>query len=151
MLILTRKVDEAILIGEDIRLTIVEIRGRQVRLGIEAPAHLSVKRIEDSEPIRLKRASWVIGLRRSTMNRKIYQCQVCGSRVDVSQGAGGFSCCGAPLTFFGESRLEAYREKQAPPIDLIEVRANGNSCWQFLQPGEAPMPSGRVTRAGWRN
>ena len=50
MLILSRKVDEAILIGEDIRITIIEIRGKQVRLGIEAPAHLSVKRIEDLEP-----------------------------------------------------------------------------------------------------
>jgi carbon storage regulator len=50
MLILSRKVDEAILIGEDIRITIIEIRGRQVRLGIDAPAHLSVKRIEDLEP-----------------------------------------------------------------------------------------------------
>lgn len=50
MLILTRKVNEAILIGKDIRITIVEIRGKQVRLGIEAPAHLSVKRIEDLAP-----------------------------------------------------------------------------------------------------
>ena len=50
MLILNRKVNEAILIGEDIRITVIEIRGRQVRLGIEAPAHLSVKRIEDLEP-----------------------------------------------------------------------------------------------------
>ena len=78
------------------------------------------------------------------MVRKIYQCRVCGSLVEVlSQGAGGFSCCGAPLTFFGASRLNAYREKQAPPIDLIEVMVNGNSCWQFLQPGEAPMASAR--------
>jgi carbon storage regulator len=50
MLILTRKVNEAILIGKDIRITIVEIRGRQVRLGIEAPNDLSVKRIEDLKP-----------------------------------------------------------------------------------------------------
>jgi desulfoferrodoxin-like iron-binding protein len=75
------------------------------------------------------------------MLRKIYQCRVCGSLVEVlSQGAGGFSCCGAPLTFFGESRSEAYREKQAP-LDLVEVRAKGKSCWQFLQPGEAPPAS----------
>jgi carbon storage regulator len=50
MLILNRKVNEAILIGEDIRITVIEIRGKQVRLGIEAPAHLSVKRIDDLEP-----------------------------------------------------------------------------------------------------
>ena len=76
------------------------------------------------------------------MIRKIYQCRVCGSRVEVlSQGGGGLRCCGVPLTFFGESRLETYREKQAPPIDLIEVRVNGNSCWQFLQPGEPALAS----------
>jgi carbon storage regulator len=50
MLILSRKVGEVILIGENIRIMIIEIRGKQVRLGIEAPAHLSVKRIEDLEP-----------------------------------------------------------------------------------------------------
>jgi carbon storage regulator len=50
MLILSRKVDETILIGENIRITVIEIRGKQVRLGIEAPAHLSVKRREDLEP-----------------------------------------------------------------------------------------------------
>jgi desulfoferrodoxin-like iron-binding protein len=78
------------------------------------------------------------------MIRKIYQCRVCGSRIEVlSQGAGGFSCCGAPLTFFGASRLDAHREKQAPLLDLVEVRAKGKSCWQFLQPGEAPLASAR--------
>ena len=76
------------------------------------------------------------------MTRKIYHCQVCGSMVEVlGPGGDGLSCCGAPLTFSGASRLEAYREKQAPPIELIEVVVNGNSCWQFLQPGEAPMAS----------
>ena len=49
MLILTRKVDEVILIGDDILIKIVEIRGKQVRLGIEAPAHFSIKRLENSE------------------------------------------------------------------------------------------------------
>ncbi len=50
MLVLNRKVSEAILIGENIRITVVEIRGRQVRLGIEAPANLAIKRIEITEP-----------------------------------------------------------------------------------------------------
>jgi desulfoferrodoxin-like iron-binding protein len=78
------------------------------------------------------------------MLRKIYQCQVCGSMVEVmSQGAGGFSCCGAPLTFFGESRPDDHREKPTPLLDLVEVRANGKSWWQFFQPGEVPMASAR--------
>jgi carbon storage regulator len=46
MLILTRKEDETILIGEYISIKVVEIRGNQVRLGIEAPAGVSIIRGE---------------------------------------------------------------------------------------------------------
>ena len=52
MLILTRKVGETVLIGENIRITVVQIRGKQIRLGIEAPPDLLVLRTEgkpDSE------------------------------------------------------------------------------------------------------
>jgi len=50
MLVVSRKVGEAIIIGQDIRVTVVEIRGKQVRLGIEAPAELLVLRGEPQEP-----------------------------------------------------------------------------------------------------
>ena len=46
MLILPRKAGETILIGENISITVVEIRGRQVRLGIDAPADILVLREE---------------------------------------------------------------------------------------------------------
>jgi flagellar assembly factor FliW len=46
MLILTRKIGESILVGENIRLVVLEIRGRQIRLGIEAPADIVVLREE---------------------------------------------------------------------------------------------------------
>lgn len=46
MLILTRKLGESIQIGDEIKITIVEIKGRQVRLGIEAPPHTTVHREE---------------------------------------------------------------------------------------------------------
>lgn len=46
MLILTRKSGEAIRIGDNIVLKIIEIRGNQVRIGIEAPRKLSVHREE---------------------------------------------------------------------------------------------------------
>jgi carbon storage regulator len=47
MLILTRKVGETALIGEDIRIMIVQIRGKQIRLGIEAPPDLLVLRTQE--------------------------------------------------------------------------------------------------------
>lgn len=46
MLILTRKSGEAIRIGDQVTLKIIEIRGNQVRLGVEAPRDLEVHREE---------------------------------------------------------------------------------------------------------
>ena len=42
MLVLSRKKDESVVIGENIVITIVEIRGDKVRLGIDAPEEISV-------------------------------------------------------------------------------------------------------------
>ena len=42
MLILTRKVGESVLIGNDISITILSVRGNQVKLGVEAPKEVSV-------------------------------------------------------------------------------------------------------------
>jgi carbon storage regulator len=52
MLVLSRQVDETIVIGEDIEITVVQIRGRKVRLGIDAPRGVSVHRKEIWEQIR---------------------------------------------------------------------------------------------------
>lgn len=46
MLILTRKVGESVLIGNDISITILSVRGNQVKLGVEAPKDVSVHREE---------------------------------------------------------------------------------------------------------
>lgn len=46
MLVLTRKRDESIIIGDDIKITIVDVRGDQVKIGIEAPRSVPVHREE---------------------------------------------------------------------------------------------------------
>lgn len=46
MLVLKRDVGEAVVIGDDIRVMVVKLRGNQVRLGIEAPAAVAVHRQE---------------------------------------------------------------------------------------------------------
>ena len=51
MLVLTRKRDEKIIIGDDIVIAVVEIRGDKVRLGIEAPRDIRVDREEVREDI----------------------------------------------------------------------------------------------------
>ena len=46
MLVLTRKTNESIMIGDEIKVTVVEVRGDQVKLGITAPKQISVHREE---------------------------------------------------------------------------------------------------------
>mgnify|MGYP003379060682 CR=1 FL=1 len=46
MLVLSRRVGEQIVIGEDVVLTVVEVRNDTVRLGIEAPRSITVNRAE---------------------------------------------------------------------------------------------------------
>ena len=46
MLVLTRKLGEKIQIGDDISIVIMELKGKQVKLGIEAPANIKVHREE---------------------------------------------------------------------------------------------------------
>jgi len=51
MLVLTRRKDEKIMIGDDIEIMVVEIRGDKVRLGVSAPATVAVHRQEVYEAI----------------------------------------------------------------------------------------------------
>ncbi len=51
MLVLSRRKDESIMIGDDVEITIVDIRGDKVRLGITAPKTIPVHRREVYEAI----------------------------------------------------------------------------------------------------
>ena len=46
MLILTRRVGEAMKLGEDITVTVLGVRGNQVRIGIDAPKSVAIQREE---------------------------------------------------------------------------------------------------------
>ena len=46
MLILTRKVGESLLIGDDVSITILNVRGNQVKIGVKVPKEISVHREE---------------------------------------------------------------------------------------------------------
>ena len=54
MLVLTRKLGESIVIGNNVRITVLEMQGKQVRLGIEAPPKVSVHRGEVYERIEVE-------------------------------------------------------------------------------------------------
>jgi len=63
MLILTRRVTEEIRLGDEITIAVLGIQGKSVRIGIEAPRHVSVDRQEVYE--RKHRASKTCALRTS--------------------------------------------------------------------------------------
>jgi carbon storage regulator len=46
MLILTRRVGETLVIGDDVNVTVLGVRGNQVRLGVDAPKDIAVHREE---------------------------------------------------------------------------------------------------------
>ncbi len=46
MLILTRKISESLMISDDITITVLEIKGKQVRIGIDAPKDVTIHREE---------------------------------------------------------------------------------------------------------
>lgn len=52
MLILTRRISESIIIGDDVKITVLGVKGNQVRLGIDAPKDVSVHREEIYDRIR---------------------------------------------------------------------------------------------------
>lgn len=56
MLILTRRVSETVMIGDDVTVTVLGVKGNQVRIGINAPKNVEVHREEIFERIKKERA-----------------------------------------------------------------------------------------------
>jgi carbon storage regulator len=46
MLVLSRKVNEEIIVGENVRIKVIAVQGNKVRIGIEAPDHVTIRREE---------------------------------------------------------------------------------------------------------
>lgn len=61
MLVLSRKKDESIIINDNIVITVVEIRGDKVRLGIKAPREIPVHRSEIYAVIQAEKAAALVG------------------------------------------------------------------------------------------
>lgn len=55
MLILTRRIGESVVIGDDIHITVLGVKGNQVRLGVNAPKDVSVHREEIYQRIQFEK------------------------------------------------------------------------------------------------
>ena len=55
MLVLTRRVNETLMIGDDVTLTVLGIKGNQVRIGVNAPKEVAVHREEIYDRIKAER------------------------------------------------------------------------------------------------
>jgi carbon storage regulator len=74
VLVLTRKVRESITIGNDIVVTVLEIRGNQIRIGVEAPKQTPVNRTEIYESIveqNVKASEAPVDLAALSRNRRV--------------------------------------------------------------------------------
>lgn len=56
MLILSRRVNETLVVGDDVKISILRVDGQQVRIGIEAPKDVPVHRLEIWEKIQQEKA-----------------------------------------------------------------------------------------------
>ena len=57
MLILTRRVNEKLMVGDDVTVTVLSISGNQVRIGINAPRHVPVHREEIYEKVKRQQSA----------------------------------------------------------------------------------------------
>jgi len=70
MLVLSRQKDESIIIGDDVEITIVDVRGDKVRLGINASRDISVHRKEIYEAIQREKAAELNRKRHENLQEK---------------------------------------------------------------------------------
>lgn len=70
MLILTRRVGETVMIGDDIAITVLGVKGNQVRVGVNAPKEVSVHREEIYERIKREEQTG-ISSRRVSSNEEV--------------------------------------------------------------------------------
>lgn len=99
MLVLSRQRDETIMIGDDIEITVVDIRGDKVRLGINAPTRIAVHRKEVYEAIKAENlraaalAQGDLAALKAAMPRPIRRP---GDRPPALQPTGGHKAAVAP-------------------------------------------------------
>ncbi|MBP7844922.1 MAG: carbon storage regulator CsrA [Proteobacteria bacterium] len=70
MLVLTRKIGEAIVIDDDIKITVVQVKGKQVRIGVEAPRETKIHREEIYKAIQAENTAAIQSLSKGFVGLK---------------------------------------------------------------------------------
>ena len=86
MLVLSRQKDETIMIGDDVEITIVDIRGDKVRLGITAPTAVPVHRKEVYDAIRRENMA-AAGMKPADINQQGRNQATPGTRTGTTGSA----------------------------------------------------------------
>ena len=110
MLILTRRVGESVVIGEDVTVTVLGVKGNQVRIGINAPKTVAVHREEIFERIKKKAPGFVI--------------EIEGQKIKLEHV---FSAClWGPERDPGSLEVKIYKRlRQAANKTSVEIDAHG--------------------------
>lgn len=99
MLVLTRKLNEQIRIGDDVTITVIRVKGNTIRLGIEAPRETRVVRGE-LEPLDQERETGTTG---TAAPKRAAAAERASSESMPARAAG--NSCGSPLAAYMPSKL----------------------------------------------
>ena len=111
MLILTRRLNESIMIGDDVTITVMRIAGNKVRIGIKAPSGVAVHREEIYEAIQSKQT---LDLKSFAVAVEHPGCPEIGHRVETED-------LRIPLTTWGSSR----RSGREHSVILVKAATTG--------------------------
>ena len=123
MLILTRRPGESVKIGDDITITVLAVRGNQLRLGFTAPQNVAVHREEVYQRIQAEKVTDILQARTLTPSlRLVERSPKCSSESEfavprpcstAAEGATTFEACAHPMQYAGaEGNLEPYQGRR---------------------------------------
>ena len=123
MLVLSRQRDETIMICDEIEISVVDIRGDKVRLGITAPTKIAVHRKEVYEAIKQENAQ---------------AARLAGDGLDELATQIGHGPAKRSTPKPGASRLASRAPEQQAPRPAPRARGSGPSAVRVAPPGAAP-------------
>lgn len=140
MLVLSRQRDETIMIGDEIEITVVDIRGDKVRLGINAPTRIAVHRKEVYEAIRRENEQ-AARIDRADLASLAPAAEVAGSSNGLSPGPAKSATRAIAARVPGSDASPARELKLAQSVHLTRESAR-----QVVAPPTAAAPPGSAAR-----